>query len=186
MIRFFLKLLILISLFSCSKNTDQINKLFEKHTRPPEKAENIKMIYSDSSQLLFILTAPVFETRKTGNKKYIEYPKGIKISFLDQNKQANSWITADKAKNYISDKKFVANENVKLFNSDNDKLETSELIWDEKEEILYTNKFVKVTRPAKGDTLYGYGFKSNKDFTEFEIKRKLSGKVVEDIFKDIK
>jgi LPS export ABC transporter protein LptC len=186
MIRYLIQILILAALFSCNKETDQINKLFEKKTRPMDKATNIEMLYSDSAKVLFILNSPLLETKKINNEKIIEYPKGIKISFLDQNKKANSWLTAGKAINKIKDKKFIVSENVKLFNSDDDKLETSELIWDEKNEILYTNKFVKITRPVKGDTLYGYGFRSNKEFTEFEIKRKLSGKVVEDIFRDIK
>ncbi len=186
MIRYFIQILILLALFSCNKDTGQINKLFDKKTRPMEKAENIEMVYSDSAKVLFILDSPVLETKKIDNKRIIEYPKGIKISFLDQNKKANSWLTAGKAINNLKDKKFIVRDKVTFFNKDKDKLETSELIWDEKNEILYTNKFVKITRPVKGDTIYGYGFTSNKEFTEFEIKRKLSGKVVEDIFKDIK
>ena len=186
MFKYLIQILFIIALFSCNKDTGQINKLFDKKTRPMEKAENIEMLYSDSAKVLFVLDSPVLETKKIDNERIIEYPKGIKISFLDQNKKANSWLTAGKAINKIKDKKFIVSDHVKLFNSDNDKLETSELIWDEKNEILYTNKFVKVTRPSRGDTIYGYGFTSNKEFTEFEIKRKLSGKVVEDIFKDIK
>ncbi len=186
MIKYFIQILIISALFSCNKDTNQINKLFDKTTRPLEKAKDIKMIYSDSARVLFILDSPELESKKINNEKIIEYPKGIKISFLDQNKKANSWLTAGKAINKIKGKKFIVRDKVKLYNSSNDKLETSELIWDEKKEILFTNKFVKITRPEKGDTVYGYGFTSNKEFTEFEIKRKLSGKVVEDIFKDIK
>ena len=184
--KIFIILIALFGLISCNKDTDSINKLFEKHARPLEQAENIKMFYSDSARLLFVLESPVLKTKKVNNKKIIEYPSGIKISFLNQNKEANSWLEAGKAIHKTADKLFIVSDKVKLFNTDNDKLETSELVWDEKKEILFTNKFVKITRPVKGDTLYGYGFKTNKEFTEFEIKRKLSGKVVEDIFKDIK
>ncbi len=144
------------------------------------------MIYSDSADVVLLLESPVFISKTKDNKKIIEYPNGIKISFLDSEDKPNSWLIADKAENLIKEKKFIVRENVKLYNTNNDKLETSELIWDEKKEILSTEKFVKITQPSKGDTLYGYGFVSNREFTEFEIKKKLFGKIVEDIFKDIK
>ncbi|HFU75188.1 MAG TPA: LPS export ABC transporter periplasmic protein LptC [Bacteroidetes bacterium] len=184
-----MKYFLIASLFlfiSCDKKTDEINKLFYSTNRPMEVAKNIDMIYSDSARILFRMESPILRTLKNDKDKIIEYPQGIKISFLDNNKNANSWLVADRAINKIRQKQFIVRGNVKLFNNKNDKLETSELIWDEKEEILKTNKFVKFTSPDKGDTIYGYGFESNKDFTEFEIKNRLSGKVVEDIIKDIK
>ena len=171
---------------SCNKDTKDIDDLFVKKDIPLETAHNIKLSYSDSAKILLILESPYMQSIKKDGNKIIEYPNGIKISFLDKTGKADSWLEANKAVNKIKEKLFIARENVKLYNSNNDKLETSELIWDEKKEILYTNKFIKITQPVKGDTLYGYGFESNKEFTKFEIKRKMSGKIVEDIFKDIK
>jgi len=178
--------ILLFFVFSCNSSTKQVDELFTKKQAPIEKGANIRMIYSDSADVVLLLESPVFVSKNKDNKKTIEYPEGIKISFLNNNDEPMSWLIADKAVNKIKDKKFIVRENVKLFNTKNDKLETSELIWDEKKEILSTEKFVKITQPSKGDTLYGYGFVSNKEFTEFEIKKKLFGKIVEDIFKDIK
>ncbi|MBK8051862.1 MAG: LPS export ABC transporter periplasmic protein LptC [Saprospiraceae bacterium] len=56
-------------------------------------------------------------------------------------------------------------------------METSELIFDEIERIVYTEKLVRITNPIKGDTTYGFGFKANQDFTRFEIKKKVQGKI---------
>jgi hypothetical protein len=36
---------------------------------------------------------------------------------------------------------------------------------------------VRITDPVKGDTTYGFGFKANQDFTHFEIKKKVQGKI---------
>jgi len=177
---------ILFFIVACTSNTKQIDELFEKKQAPEEKGANIKMIYSDSADVVLLLESPVFITKNKGGKETVEYPEGIKISFLNKNDEPTSWLIADKAENLVKDKKFIVRENVKLFNNNNDKLQTSELVWDEKKEILTTEKFVKITQPSKGDTLYGYGFVSNKEFTEFEVKKKLFGKIVEDIFKDIK
>jgi LPS export ABC transporter protein LptC len=118
------------------------------------------------------------------NENYLEYPKGVKLSFFDKNKKAVSWLEADKAVNDLNSRKFIVKGNVRLYNKANDKLQTAELIWDEQAESLYTNKFIKITQPSRGDTLYGYGFKSNSAFSEFEIKKKFSGKVVEGMLND--
>jgi LPS export ABC transporter protein LptC len=181
-------IIIFISLFfiGCSSDMKHIDEIFKSTSRPLEKGSNLSMTYSDSAKTLLLLESPIFESKNIGKEKIIEYPKGIKISFLNKDNTSNSWLTADIAINKVKDKKFIFKQHVKLFNKTNDKLETSELIWDEKKEILYTEKFIKITQPDKGDTLYGYGFESNKEFTEFEIKRKLSGKMVESIFSDIK
>lgn len=173
-------------ILGCDSSTKQIDDLLATKQIPIEKGTNIKMIYSDSADIVLLLESPVFVNKTINNKKIIEYPNGIKISFLDKEDTPSSWLIADKAINKLKDKKFIVRDNVQLYNTQNDKLETSELIWDEKKEILSTEKFVKITQPSKGDTLYGYGFISNREFTEFEIKKKLFGKIIEDIFKDIK
>ena len=179
-------IIILLLLVSCNKSTKEIDELFKNKTIALEKADNIKLLYSDSAKILLILESPHMRTTEKSGKKIIEYPSGIKISFLDEKGVTSSWLEADRAVNKIKDKLFIASGNVKLYNDNNDKLETSELIWDEKKEILYTKKFIKITQPHKGDTIYGYGFESNKEFTEFEIKRRMSGKIADDILKDLK
>ena len=48
-----------------------------------------------------------------------------------------------------------------------EQLETEELIWDEKKEKVYSNKFVKITKPD--EKIYGYGVEANQDFTRWKI-----------------
>jgi len=74
---------------------------------------------------------------------------------------------------------------VNLYNEKNEKLETWELIWDEKGDRVYTDRFVMITQPERGDTSYGYGFVANNDFTRFEIQKN-SGKMnIDDITKEL-
>lgn len=162
----------------------EVNKLFTIDNRPAEKGMNIKSFYSDSAVVYFTLEGKEMFSVRNQNENYIEYPKGVKLSFFDKNKKPVSWLVADNAVNDLNSRKFIVKGNVSLFNKTNDKLQTAELIWDEQAESLYSNKFIKITQPSRGDTLYGYGFKSNSAFTEFEIKKKFSGKVVEGMLND--
>lgn len=163
----------------------EVDKLFTIQNRPDEKGLNVKSFYSDSAVVYFTLESKEMFTIRNQTENYIEYPDGVKISFLDRNRKATSWLIADKAVNDLNMRKFMVKGNVSLFNRNNDKLQTSELIWDEQNEKLFTNKFVKITQPSRGDTLYGYGFQSNSAFSEFEIKKKFSGKVIEDMMSEL-
>ena len=63
----------------------------------------------------------------------------------------------------------VTYRNLKPFNTlQNEKLETEELIWDEKEERVHTDKYVKMS--TQTEIIYGYGFDSNMDFTKWKVK----------------
>ncbi len=131
------------------------------------------------------IESPYFEATDDKENRKVTYPNSIKIEFSDKSNASQSWLTADKAVNDITGKKFIFSGNVKLFNKYGDKLEGPELIWDEKKEHLTTDKFIRIIQPSKGDTIFGYGFRANSNFTEFEIKRKLFGKITEDIFSDV-
>ena len=61
-----------------------------------------------------------------------------------------------------------ASGNVVLDNKRN-KLETEELIWDERSQRIYTEKQVKITNQE--ETIFGEGFSSNADFTEYKISK---------------
>jgi hypothetical protein len=48
-----------------------------------------------------------------------------------------------------------------------EKLESEELIWEEEERRIYSNKFVKITKPD--EVIYGVGFETNQEFTRWKI-----------------
>ena len=67
----------------------------------------------------------------------------------------------------INDEKklMTAKENVILTNKAGKKFESEELIWDEKNNKIYTDKKVKITTGK--EVIVGEGFVSNPDFTEY-------------------
>ena len=63
----------------------------------------------------------------------------------------------------------TASESVVLISSQGEKLETEELIWDERENKIYTDKKVIITT-AK-ELIQGEGFESKPDFSEYSISK---------------
>ena len=174
----FLLGLTMLSLYSCSNKPQEIDELLAADIRSGiERGKNIRIIYSDSAVVKVIIHAPVMERyNEPGNSKDV-FPKGILLEFLDKNKVVKSWIKAESAVRDDKIKKIIAKGNVTCYDNENKKIETSELIFDEIERIVYTEKLVRITNPIKGDTTYGFGFKANQDFTRFEIKKKVQEKI---------
>ncbi|MBK9735437.1 MAG: LPS export ABC transporter periplasmic protein LptC [Saprospiraceae bacterium] len=163
---------------SCSNNVEEIDSLLAEDLQTNiERGKNIRIIYSDSAVAKVIINAPVLERYISYNERKDVFPKGILVEFLDANKKVYSWLKADKAIREDRTSKVTAKGNVIFYNEKNEKLESAELIWDEKERIVYTEKLIRITQAEKGDTTYGFGSKANQDLSRIEIKRKVQGKI---------
>lgn len=171
-----------ISLISCANDLDEINQLFTTVDTNIEHATNVKVIYSDSARVRLQVTGPKLERHVGRQDPKDVFTGGVHVEFLNDQLVTLSWLDAKYLERKQNESLVFVRDSVVLYNKENEKLETSELIWDEENEYIYTDKFVRITQPEKGDTSYGYGFETNKDFTEFKIKKNFSAKMnVEDI-----
>jgi LPS export ABC transporter protein LptC len=135
------------------------------------------MTYSDSSIIQVYLESPVLEKHNNTSEPKEVFPKGLKITFMDSEGKPSAWLHADHAVRKTNIGKMIAKGNVVFYNTQLDKLETSELIWDENQRKLTTEKFVKVSRPASRDTTYGFGMETDEKFETIVIKRKIQSKL---------
>jgi len=168
-LNFILFLSILLYGTSCTNDMKEVHSLFSEEDLSVEVARDVEIFYSDSAVVKIIIESPTMKRFSENGQSKDEFPDGIKVSFLNEHENAGSWLEADYAIRNNKDRKIHVKENVKFYNKQNEKLETSALIWDEGTGSIYTDKFVRITQPAKRDTSYGYGFKANEDFTKFEI-----------------
>lgn len=134
-----------------------------------ERAENAEILYTDSGILKTIIKAPVLIGDKGTDNPTIEMPEGLTAEFFDSERVAESFIKAEYGIHYQNDKKVVLKKNVEVKNIQGETLNTEELIWDQEKEIIYTDKFVKITREK--EILMGMGMTANQNFTEWEIKK---------------
>lgn len=78
-----------------------------------------------------------------------------------------STLTAKTAVQYPDKGRIIARDSVVLTTVKKERLETEELIWDEKTAKVFTEKFVKVTKP--GEVIYGFGLEAEQDFSYWKI-----------------
>jgi LPS export ABC transporter protein LptC len=153
---------------SCSKETPKIKINLPTQELPSLTAEGFEMLMSDSSVIRFKLQTPELIRHANDRDPYIEFPKGVKIEKFDANMNIVSSLTCLYAKNYDSDNRWEAKNNVVAVNYKGDTLKTEYLVWDTEKQKIYSDRFVKIIQ--KDQTYTGIGFESNQDFSEYHIK----------------
>ncbi|TVQ89331.1 MAG: LPS export ABC transporter periplasmic protein LptC [Bacteroidetes bacterium] len=154
--------------FSCRPDLETIETITKTENLPVETAENLRIVYSSHAHIQMIMEAPFME-RFEGDEPYMELPAGFVMVFYDTLLNETSRIQAKYAIEYERDNLIDARDDVIVENMETrEKLNTEQLIWDRKNEIIYSEKFVKIT--SEEDVLYGQGFESDERFTSWVIK----------------
>lgn len=154
---------------SCSES--EVKKLDELKTTVDipgvERGEDVEILYSDSAIVRVRIKAPVMLNHRSKDNPKREFPNGIDVDVYNDHKEQTSKLVAKEAEQISAKKIIYLRDSVVLWNTKNEKLETDELIWDENGERIYSDKAVRITTPSQ--IINGKGFKSNLDFTLWEI-----------------
>ena len=169
-----LLILLVIIGISCSTDINEVNAITDREVLKKEEAKYVVILYSDSAQVKVRITADKMIRHLDRMDPKDEFPEGIFVEFLGESGRPVSWLEADRAIRYEKDGEVVAQGNAKFYNRKEEMLTSPELIWNENDQKLSTNKFVRITQPMKGDTSYGHGFEANEEFTQFVIKKRTS------------
>ena len=132
-----------------------------------ERATGVELIYSDSAIVRVIINSPVLLRYIDKQKPKNIFPEGVNADFFDQHQKQTSKLKANYAEQFMKEQKIYLKDSVCIWNNKNELLETDELIWDEGTKQISSSKFVRITTPTQ--IIEGYGFKSNLDFTTWEI-----------------
>lgn len=153
---------------SCEKKIDTIPKS-DLLSRPSSTGEDVKTIYRDSGLIQLELTAPLMEQYTNTNVPYYEFRKGLKVLFYDGKKDPVASVTSKYAKYTESDNLWELKDSVVVINDKNEKLETELLFWDQKKDLIFTDRFVKISSPTM--VSQGFGFESDSHLRNREIKK---------------
>jgi LPS export ABC transporter protein LptC len=89
------------------------------------------------------------------------------VEFYNDSLQVQSTLTAKYGKYFEQNGNVLVRDSVVVTNLKKEQLNTEELVWNEKLQKFYTEKFVKITTPTQ--IIYGDGLESNQNFSEYKI-----------------
>jgi LPS export ABC transporter protein LptC len=138
-------------------------------TLPSLSVKDVETVYSDSGRIKLILSAPLIEEYNNKESPYDEFRSGIKVVFYDGKKDPAGTVTAKYAKYTKSINLWELRDSVVVINEGNDKLETEVLYWDETKDLIYSDRFVKITN--EDQIVMGTGFESDPRLNKRKIKK---------------
>ena len=153
-------------LYACENDKAEIERVTERRDGPAEVIHNLETLYSDSGIVKVKVTAPLLE-RFTGENPRSELPKGIYIEFFNDSLKVISHLKARYAIQDLRERTWEAREDVVVVNQKGEQLNTEKLVWDERKELLSSDRFVKITTPE--EIIFGEGFEANQDFSRYRI-----------------
>jgi len=172
----------LLTFLSCENDLADVNMAFTPRETGVEIAKEIKMIYSDSAVVRVILTAPILVRHVHESEPFQEYPEGMYVEFYNDYGKKQGQVSSKYGLRYENKNQVILQDSVVWLSINDEKLESDELIWDDKKHIVYSDKWVKITQPGE-EIIYSYGFEANEDFTHWKLKT-MEGSLPYDGFKE--
>lgn len=153
--------------FSCSRKIDII-KNSDIESLPTLTVKKFETVYTDSARLQLVMTSPLMERYTNQKSPYSEFRLGIKVFFHDGHKDPVAILTSKYAKLNEDKRLWELKDSVVVINEKNEILETELLYWDQGKELVYTDRFVKIT--SEDQIVMGTGLESNPRFTKWRIR----------------
>lgn len=150
--------------FSCHTKRDELIEI-QEYTGPIIDLGPATTYYSDSARVKMRMEAPRQLEFGSGDR---EFPEGLFLQFFDSEGDPTSTLKADYC--YYSKKEdlYKATGNVVVQDVEtNDRLDTEELYWNQKEEEVFTEKFVRIEKD--GELHIGDGLEAKQDFSYWKI-----------------
>lgn len=167
---FLITVIVIISgiVLSCENKIDKIPKS-DLLTLPSVTVRNFKSVLTDSGKLELILTSPLLEKYETTDFPYTEFKTGIKVVFYDGKKEPSGSVTSKYAKYTQTNNMWELKDSVVVINQNGDKLETEVLNWNQEKDLIYTDRFVKISN--EDQITHAYGFESDSHLNNRKLKK---------------
>ena len=146
---------------------DYIDFVFDSETSYNVKSTDVTMFISDSGITKFKLVTKTWYIFEEAAEPYYYFPDKVHGEQLDTLFNVEACFDADTVYYYYKKELWKFIDNVKAVNLAGDQFETSILYWDNADERIYSDQFIRITR---GDFINtGTGFESNQTLSEYRI-----------------
>jgi len=157
-----------VVLIACTNDPKLVQEFVSDKEQAIEQIKGAELLHTENGKIKVRIVATKIE-RFQNRQPQLVFSEHLEVYFYNDSSQLQSILKADDASIDEGKKIMLAQNNVELISSDGKKLETEELVWDERKNKIYTDKKVKITTGK--EVIYGEGFTSSPDFTEYEITK---------------
>lgn len=152
---------------SCDKKIETIRKS-DIESLPSLTVKDFVTTYDDSARKQLVMTSPLMERYTERKNPYSEFRLGIKVTFYDGHTAPVGTLSSKYALYHEDRKLWELKDSVIAINERKEILETEMLYWDQNKELVYTDRFVKIT--SEDQIVMGTGLESDPRFISPKIR----------------
>lgn len=169
-------LAVCVFMCSCTANKpEEIQEISNREELPTLMYRNLESVVTDSGRVeRRLLTPELKHFTYPKEEARMEFPEGLNFITYKPNGVVRGQIKCKHAIYYEKEDLWELNNDVEAVSEKNEILNTEQLFWDMKKEIIYSDKFVKIT--SEDDVIMGVGFDSDQNMDNWEI-RDVSGEM---------
>ena len=156
-------LFLIIICISCSKNELPDNSTKDVHD---QLSSNVEITLTKKGNVTAKIKSQIL--KKDNQSLQLELYDNVNVNLFDTNFNQKSLIKSESAIVNEKENKIKAYGNVEVVSNDGKVLKTDSLSWDNNSDKIYTDANLEFIT-SNTDTLYGTGFESNIDLTEWSI-----------------
>ena len=160
---------VLIFQLSCQDSTREIVPSFENpDSIAIMSTYGVSTIISDSGHIRYRINAEEWLVYSKRKPPFWAFEKGLYLEQFDTLMNVESTIKCDTALYYNEMKLWKLIGNVNMKNPNNQRFFTDLLYWDQNEELIYSDAYIRVEQ--EDQITEGVGFSSNQDLSVWQIR----------------
>ena len=153
----------IVILLSCSKSELTDNLIEDVHD---QLSTNVEITLTKKGNITAKIKSEIL--KKNNQSFQLELYNNVNVNLFDESFQQKSLIKSESAMVNEKENKIKAYGNVEVISDDGKVLKTDSLSWDNNSDRIYTDANLEFIT-SNTDTLYGTGFESNIDLTDWNI-----------------
>jgi LPS export ABC transporter protein LptC len=169
LVRIFILGAFFCTITACKNDPEEIRALTGRGSNQEDHAEDVTFIYSKEGQIKMRVSAHEFVRNESAKPPYIDMSGNLKVDFYDSSGNVDNVLTADSCRYYEAQGNVLVWDSVQIVSSKGQKLNTSELVWNQSAQKFFTEKAVRIATPT--EVLYGDGMEANSDFSWYQITK---------------
>lgn len=159
---------LLLFLFSaCENDLAEVNRMVDRELVNTEVAYEVELLYSDSAILRVRIRGDRMIRHLEKGDPWEEFPDGVRVDIFNDSGRTQGTLTADHAVRFQNKREVILTQNVVWKSKGSERMDTEKLIWDERNQKMFTKSFVRITKPD--EVIYSHGFEANEDFTHWKL-----------------
>ena len=161
-------MLLLLTLACSGEHKEVVEVTFDPETTYTMKTTGVISLISDSGVTRYRANAKEWLVYGKAKEPYWYFPEGIYVEKFDSLFHTEASIEADTAYYYDKQGLFQFVGQVEVKSLQGERFETAELFWNQKEDKVYSDRFIRIEQEDK--IITGVGFESNQNMTRYTIR----------------